>query len=720
MAKGITLPITYKADLTGLKKAETGLANFGKLAAGISAAAVTAVTAIAVKSVAAFAEFDSKLNQSVAIMGDVSDALRNDMSDAAREVAKTTTFSAAEAAESYFFLASAGLDAEQSIAALPKVAAFAQAGMFDMAQATDLLTDAQSALGLTSDDAAVNLQNMADLGDVLVKANTLANASVEQFSSALTNKAAASMRTLSMEMEAGVAVLAVFADQGLKGEAAGTAFNATLEGLTKTARTNASAYEALGVQVFDSSGELNNMADIVAQLETGMEGMSTEQQNASLAGLGLTRTALDGTKALLGNSEAIREYEDELRNAAGTVDDVAAKQLDTFSGQMALLQSGFEDTFLSIGKLIIPILLDLMTSLGPILEVFSTTLVSIFEELAPVINELAAAFIPLAQVIAENAGVIGDIARIFGEVLVAVMPIVTELLDMIAMVLREVLVAAQPIINKILPIMVDLFNDLMPIMMDLIENAIMPLVEAAFEIIEAFLPIIEMILPIVVELIEKLAPVVISLVQAFLPLINLVLPILIFALEMLVPILGFVIGLVGDGLVFAIGLLVRGINMVTEKIDKFGSFFKGVFEGIRGFFTDVINGLIGGFEGFVNSVIGGLNRIIRAFNRLQINVPATAFTDAFTIGFNLPEISKITLPRVALAEGGLVTGPTNALIGEAGPEAVIPLDKMGSMGNTYNITVNAGVGTNGAQVGEQIVNLIRRYERTSGPVFAKA
>jgi hypothetical protein len=65
-------------------------------------------------------------------------------------------------------------------------------------------------------------------------------------------------------------------------------------------------------------------------------------------------------------------------------------------------------------------------------------------------------------------------------------------------------------------------------------------------------------------------------------------------------------------------------------------------------------------------------------------------------------------------------GPTQALIGEAGPEAVIPLNKMGSMGGTYNITVNAGMGTNGAQVGEQIVNAIRKYERTSGPVFARA
>jgi TP901 family phage tail tape measure protein len=297
-AKGITFPVVYKADLSGLNSAEGGLKKFGKMAAGIGAAAVGAVTGIAVAGIKSFAEFDSKLQQSVSIMGDVSDAMREDMSNAAREVAKATTFSAAEAAESYFFLASAGLDAEQSIAALPKVAAFAQAGMFDMARATDLLTDAQSALGLTSDDTSENMENMARVGDVLVKANTIANASVEQFATSLTTKAAASMRTLNMEVEEGVAVLAVFADQGIKGEQAGTAFNATMIGLTKNARDNAGAFAALGVEVFDSTGELNSMADIVAGLEDGLDGMSTQQVEAALSSLGLTRQALDGTKAL--------------------------------------------------------------------------------------------------------------------------------------------------------------------------------------------------------------------------------------------------------------------------------------------------------------------------------------------------------------------------------------------------------------------------------------
>ena len=90
-----------------------------------------------------------------------------------------------------------------------------------------------------------------------------------------------------------------------------------------------------------------------------------------------------------------------------------------------------------------------------------------------------------------------------------------------------------------------------------------------------------------------------------------------------------------------------------------------------------------------------------------------------------PAVSQGLLNKLAkipaMAAGGIVTGPTLALIGEAGPEAVVPLSgRNAGMGNTYNINVNAGIGTNGAQVGKEIVDAIKRFEKTSGPVFASA
>lgn len=83
--------------------------------------------------------------------------------------------------------------------------------------------------------------------------------------------------------------------------------------------------------------------------------------------------------------------------------------------------------------------------------------------------------------------------------------------------------------------------------------------------------------------------------------------------------------------------------------------------------------------------------------------------------------TQLNIPIPAMANGGIVTKPTLALIGEAGPEAVVPLSgRNAGMGNTINLTVNAGIGADGTAIGREIVDIIKRYERVSGPVFASA
>ena len=73
-----------------------------------------------------------------------------------------------------------------------------------------------------------------------------------------------------------------------------------------------------------------------------------------------------------------------------------------------------------------------------------------------------------------------------------------------------------------------------------------------------------------------------------------------------------------------------------------------------------------------------------------------------------------------MANGGIVNSPTLAMIGEAGPEAVIPLSKMGNMGGGINITVNAGLVSTPDQIGQEIIQAIQKAQRRSGPVFAPA
>ena len=359
--------IVFKGDTKALdnvnqrlKQFSTNLNAMGRKF-GLAGGAITAFSGLSLKS---FAGFDDALTQSLAIMEDVSDAIRKDMAKAAKDVALTTRFSAKDAAASYFFLASAGLDAKQSIEALPQVAQFAQAGMFDMARATDLLTDAQSALGLTvKDDVAANMRNMVRVSDTLVAANQKANATVQQFSEALTNRAGAALRALGKDVEEGVAVLAAYADQGEKGQRAGEQLNIVLRDLQKSALDNRSAFDQAGVTVFDASGEMANLGEIIGDLEDHLAGLSDEQKRVALTTLGFQERSLSSLVTLMGTSDAIRDYEAALRDATGTTQSVAEKQLQSLAAQFDLLKSHVEVAMINIGGAIAPLV---ETLFGPL------------------------------------------------------------------------------------------------------------------------------------------------------------------------------------------------------------------------------------------------------------------------------------------------------------------------------------------------------------------
>jgi TP901 family phage tail tape measure protein len=369
------------------------------------------------------ADFERAMTESLAIMGKVAPAMQKEMETAAREVAVTTKFSAEEAAESYFFLASAGLDAEQAIAALPQAAKFAQAGNFDMARATDLLTDAQSALGLSSKDAAVNLENMANVSDILVKANTLANASVEQFSTSLTTKAGAALKILNKDMEEGVAVLAAFADQGVKGELAGNAFSIVLRDLQTAALKNKDEFKELGVSVFDSNGEMRHMGDIVGDMEGLLGGMSDEQKKATLATLGFQDRSQAFLLTLVGTSDKIKEYDKNLRDAGGTTASVADNQMKSATAQLGLLKDQVVEAALVLFESLAPVLKDtimpalkgMAENLGVVARWFSN-LSPVWQKVILIALAFMAAIGPILIVVGSLVSAIGVLMPAFAAV----------------------------------------------------------------------------------------------------------------------------------------------------------------------------------------------------------------------------------------------------------------------------------------------------------------
>ena len=274
---------TVKGELSGLatsvKKTGMKMKSAGSTMTKGVTAPLLAITGAAVKF---GTDFEDAMTKSTSIMTGMNEELRAEMEETARTIGTTTDKSAKEAADSYYYLASAGMDAKESIEALPVVAEFATAGNFDMATATDLLTDAQSALGLTVDDTAENMENMVELSDILTKAQNLANASTQEFSEALTNQAAGALKAVGKSTEEGVAMLATFADMGYKGQKAGNMLARTLTYLQDAEAKNAEEWDNLKMSIYDGNGEMKNMADIVEMLEGELEGLSSKERKAKL------------------------------------------------------------------------------------------------------------------------------------------------------------------------------------------------------------------------------------------------------------------------------------------------------------------------------------------------------------------------------------------------------------------------------------------------------
>jgi len=374
-----------------------------------------------------FGSFDSKMTQSLAIMQNVSAGMRKEMEGVAKSIARNSITSADKLAEAYFFLASAGLSAVQSIKALPIVEKFAVAGMFDMASATSLLADAQSSLGMKSKDAVQNMRGMVRVSDVLVKANTLANASVLQFSKSLTRKAGASLRMVNKSVEEGVAVLAAFADQGIKGELAGQRLSIVLRDLQRTAIKFPEVWDKFNLSVFDSSGKMLPMAIIIEQIEKKLSTMSDRAKKTTLQMLGFQERSVAALQSLLGTSGRIKEYEKALRSAGGTTEEVANRQLKSFSAQLKITWNRIQELARSIGEKLAPYIIKLgeqiasltdkwkkldestkdfivratafVAALGPALILISK-IATVFALALPVIKAVGSAFIFVGGVLA--------------------------------------------------------------------------------------------------------------------------------------------------------------------------------------------------------------------------------------------------------------------------------------------------------------------------------
>ena len=382
---------------------------------GSSATAFVApFVAGAALGVKAAADFDEALVNSTSVIRDLSGEMKERLGSVARETAQGVVFSATEMAESIEFLALAGLDANQIIASMPTVAAVATAGNFDLKVATDLLTDSQAALGLASEDAQENQANMARVADVLADASSSANASIEQFATSLTTKSGAALKKFGKEVEEGVAVLSVFANQGVKGSDAGTLLRQTLDELTIKASQNKKAFKDLNIEVFDADGDFKNLADVADDVTRAFGGMTDEGGTAAIQQLGFGVKTAGVISLLIDQGEEIRKLENQYRGSFGRAQEIADKRLGSFKNQFKLLLKPLKDVAIEIGKVLLPFLLGLSRVLKENVVPPFKVAIKIFQSMPAVFRNLAIGVILFAAVLGPATLALGVMISVLG------------------------------------------------------------------------------------------------------------------------------------------------------------------------------------------------------------------------------------------------------------------------------------------------------------------
>ena len=154
--------------------------------------------------------------------------------------------------------------------------------------------------------------------------------------------------------------------------------------------------------------------------------------------------------------------------------------------------------------------------------------------------------------------------------------------------------------------------------------------------------------------------------------------------------------------------IIAGLILAYNKFEWFRDGVKSVFSFIGTAITGSVEFIKGYFStvlGFYKAMFNGIASIWNStFGKLKFSIPSWV-PGLGGKGFDVPDIPM-------LAQGGIVSSPTLAMIGEAGPEAVIPLDKIGTMGTNVTIHVNGGDPN-------AVVAALRTYMRQNGSIPIK-
>lgn len=377
----------------GLSSAKTNANNFGsKLASGLGkvaaigtavlGAATAGATAFAKSAVSAGSVFDTAMGGVAATMGSTMEDMEQNVGevdtayghfagtlrDFAIFMGQNTTFSATQAAGALNYMALAGYDAQESMSMLPSVLSMAAAGSMDLALASDMITDTQSALGLSFERTSLMVDEFA-------KAAATGNTSVQQLGEAFLrvgglaknlNEGFVTLSDGTLAEVDGVQELEIaftaMANAGVKGAEAGTHMRNMLLKLSSPTKDGTKALAAMGVSVFDATGKMKPLSEIFSGLSDAMGKMTQAEKlnviselfNArDMASAEALLAAINNDWDAIGESILKARNEEEGYSAAT---EMSKTKLNNLAGDITLFRSALEAAYITLNDKLSPAL----------------------------------------------------------------------------------------------------------------------------------------------------------------------------------------------------------------------------------------------------------------------------------------------------------------------------------------------------------------------------
>lgn len=290
-------------------------------------------------------DFEQQMSR-VAAISNADAAQMAVLNEKAKEMGMKLPYTMQEAGKAFEYMAMAGWKTEQMTAGIESVMKLALASGEDLGRVSDIVTDAMTAFGMSADETN-------EFTDVLARTASRANTTVGLMGNTFQYIAplAGAMKYSIQDM--GLAI-GMMASMGIKGSQAGTALRGILSRLVDPPTEAALAMEELGIELAGEDGKMRPFRDVLKDLRSAFAGMTDEQKSQKATTIAGTE-ALSGFLALINTSEKdMKGLQEEIDNAAGATDEMAAKMTDNAAGALSRFESAMDAVKVSVGEAFLP------------------------------------------------------------------------------------------------------------------------------------------------------------------------------------------------------------------------------------------------------------------------------------------------------------------------------------------------------------------------------